>query len=79
MLSQTLFDIISSPKPLNDTVDHYDVFNGDVNVINTAVDVLDTLASEIEPELLMKYIVMFCPLFMKIVTRLLKCYLRHVL
>lgn len=57
MLSQTLFEIISSAKLQNDSADHYDVYNGDVNMINTAVDVLDTLATEIEPELLMKHIV----------------------
>lgn len=57
MLSQTLFDIISSSKPQDDTVDHYDIFNGDVTVINTAVDVLDTLATEIEPDVLMKHVV----------------------
>jgi hypothetical protein len=57
MLSQTLFGIISSAKPQDDATDHYDVYNGDVNMINTAVDVLDTLATEIEPELLMKHIV----------------------
>lgn len=57
MLSQTLFEIISSSKTPDDSPDHYDVYNGDVNMINTAVDVLDTLATEIESELLMKHIV----------------------
>ena len=57
MLSQTLFEIISSSRTPDDASDHYDVYNGDVNMINTAVDVLDTLATEIEPELLMKHVV----------------------
>ncbi len=56
MLARTLYEIISS-KPQKEISDHYDVFNGDVNVINAAVDLIDTLATEIEPELLLKHMV----------------------
>lgn len=56
-LCQTLYEIIKSPKLQDENKDHYDVFSGDVNLANAAVDLLDTLAVEIEPELLMKHVV----------------------
>lgn len=56
-LCQTIYEIISSPKFHDEYKDHYDVFSGDVNLTNAAVDLLDTLTVEIEPELLMKHVV----------------------
>lgn len=52
-----MYEIISSPKLLDETKEHYDVFGGEANLTNAAVDLLDTLAVEIEPELLMKHVV----------------------
>lgn len=57
MLSQNLYEMISTSKPQKENVDHYDVFNGDISVVNSAVDVLDILATEIEPGLIMKHMV----------------------
>lgn len=57
MLCQTLYQIISSPNSVEEGSDHYDVFDCDSNVVNGAVDLLDTLADEIDPDILMKHMV----------------------
>lgn len=57
MLCQTLYEIISSPKSVEEGKDHYDVYDCTSSIVNGAVDLLDTLANEIDPDILMKHMV----------------------